>query len=98
VTEKLHCRCCGVALVAAATGRRPRWCSKGCRRAIEAKVRRLERHAQALLTEESSLRLRFAGSLGYPRLLLMAEDAAAQRVAVEAELAKLYRTIEEGDR
>jgi hypothetical protein len=59
--------------------------------------RRLERHVLALLTEESSLRLRFAGSLGYQRLLAMAEDAAVQRVVVEAELAELFRMIEEGD-
>jgi hypothetical protein len=93
MTEKL-CRACGRVLVASATGRPPRWCSRGCRRAVEAKIRRLERQALALALEEAALRRRSAGAVAPVALLAMAVKAKEQVVEVEPELLELFQVIE----
>jgi hypothetical protein len=53
--DDLTCRQCGTALTKPPTGRPPRWCSVGCRRAAEYEIRRISRHLEQL--EERVLRM-----------------------------------------
>lgn len=55
MTEKL-CLKCGGKLKRPATGRPPKFCSTGCRRAAEYELRRLQRRLEALEERASALR------------------------------------------
>jgi hypothetical protein len=51
-----ECVKCGTELSVPETGRPPRYCSKGCRRAAEYEIRRLQRHLEDLELRERSWR------------------------------------------
>lgn len=61
---------------------------------MEGRIRRLERHAQHLLTEVSAQRARSVGSVTRGRLEEVADELARQLDEVEGELRDLYRAIE----
>lgn len=52
----LACRKCGRDLAKPRTGRPPRWCSTGCRRAAEYEITRLQRRLQSLEDEREKRR------------------------------------------
>lgn len=52
----LGCQKCGRPLEKPRTGRPPRWCSKGCRRAAEYEITRLQRRLQSLEDEREKRR------------------------------------------
>ncbi len=50
------CLKCGKPLTKPATGRPPSYCSRGCRRAAEHEIRRINRYIERLETEREELR------------------------------------------
>jgi hypothetical protein len=51
------CIKCGRKIEKSATGRPPRYCGKGCRRAGEYELRRIQRHLEALEIQEAHYRM-----------------------------------------
>ena len=87
----LKCRKCGTPLAKPATGRPPRYCSTGCRRAAEYEIRRLNRHLERLESDRETLanyRTRYRDLLGRTHRQQVADTVQAIAGA-EARLKKL---------
>jgi hypothetical protein len=56
MSEMLQCKKCGAELTRPQTGRPPDYCSKGCRRAAQHEVQRLQRHLEDLERRETGAR------------------------------------------
>jgi hypothetical protein len=81
------CRACKAVITLPKTGRPPPYCSVGCRRMIQHKIRRINKTISRL--EESAAYYRFDGRVILPADAAQAEFIAAELVKARARLREL---------